>query len=256
MNLRELREVLLDFAQNPCKSWGELPSGVQFMDGTAASLAITQGDRNTARIQSGTFSSAQDEDFRRQLERVESGGGTAVFDPILPELLEFEATCQDCQKKFASSWADALHCYNCSLQRLCPPLPGRQVQHWWYRDDRLWTLQVHGDVGFHNELHYWWYNRISGGNVSHQGLVAYRTPEGVIKKLVLTTVARNAHCRYRFVFDLETDTTLCYKGPNTKVNDDECTRPAQEITPAEPLTLVIDFVVGMVPAFMLYKHLP
>lgn len=255
MQLDTLEKAMLDFAANPCKSWGDTRGGEQFMDGCQASVIVGQSDRNTARLLSGTYTQAQHDDFDRQLAQVESGGhGTPYFSSLVPDVLEYQPTCVDCGKPFASCLNDADTCYDCCLKRLCPPLPGRQVSHWWKHDDGLWTLQVHGDVGFHNELHYWWSNHNTGSNVGHQGLIAYRTPEGAIKKLVFTTASQNANRRYRIVWDLEARTTKFFTATRASVVDDTYTPKETELNDLDPF--VLDFIVAMTPAFMLYKHRP
>ena len=255
MRLEILQAIMLDFATNPCKSWGDLPNDVQFLDGHQASVTIEQSDRNTARLQSGTYTPAQLGYFNHQLAQVEgSGCGTAYFDSYMPDSLEFEHTCTGCQKPFASCLADADTCYECCLKRLCPPLPGRQIHHRWKHDDGIWDLEVHGDVGFHNEIHYWWSNHNTGSNVGHQGLVAYRTPEGSIKKLVFTTAAQSAYRRYQIVWDLEANTTKFYMAARASVNDDTYTPKQAELDELDPF--ILDFIVAMTPAFMLYAHWP
>jgi hypothetical protein len=109
-------------------------------------------------------------------------------------------------------------------------------------------------VGFHNEIHYWWSNSNTGSNVGHQGLIAYRTPEGTIKKLVFTTAAQNAYRRYRIIFDLEAKTTKFYTAPRDSVNNNEYTPKQTELEELDPF--ILDFIVGMMPAFMLYEHRP
>lgn len=255
MRLEILKSAMLDFAKNPCKSWGDLPNGEQFMNGHQASVTVEQSDRNTARMQSGTYTQAQYDDFNRQLAQVErTGYGTARFGYDMPDSLEFTRTCENCQKPFASCLADAVHCYDCCLKRLCPPLPGRQIQHWWHHEDRLWTLQVHGDVGFWNELTYWWSNVNTGSNVGHQGLVAYRTAEGTIKKLVFTTASQTANRRYRIVWDMEANTTKFFTAARASVNDDMYTPAQTELEELDPF--ILDFIVAMTPAFMLLAHRP
>jgi hypothetical protein len=113
---------------------------------------------------------------------------------------------------------------------------------------------VHGDVGFHNEIHYWWSNSNTGSNVEHQGLIAYRTPESIIKKLVFTTAATNAYRRYRIVWDLEAKTTKFYTVARASVNDDMYTPVQTELEELDPF--VLDFIVAMTPAIMLYEHRP
>jgi len=256
MRFETLQAAMLDFATNPCKSWGDLPNGEQFLDGKPASVTIEQSDRNTARLGSGTYTQAQYDDFDRQLAQVESSGyGTPYFSGLMPDVLEFQSTCVNCRKPFASCLDDADTCYDCCLKRLCPPLPGRQVSHWWHHDDdRLWTLQVHGDVGFHNEVHYWWSNRNTGSNVGHQGLIAYRTSEGTIKKLVFTTASQGANRRYQIVWDLEAKTAEFYSCARASVNDDMYTPRSTKLDELDPF--ILDFIVAMTPAFMLYQHRP
>ena len=255
MRLETLKWAMLDFAQDPCKSWGSLSDGEQFLDGQQASVTVEQSDRNTARLDSGTYDREQFDSFNQMLAEVEHAGyGTARFYGGLPSTLEFSPICTKCQKQFASSLADADTCYECCLKRLCPPLPGRQIRHWWYHEENLWSLTLHGDVGFHNELTYWWSNRNSGGNTHHQGLVVHRTCEGVVKKLVFTTAAENANCRYRIVWDLEADTTKFYTASRADVHDNMYTPVQTELDELDPF--VLDFIVAMTPSFMLYVHRP
>src|SRR5690348_4892029 len=116
MRLEILQTIMLDFATNPCKSWGDLENGEQFLDGHQASVTIEQSDRNTARLLSGTYTHDQLDDFDHQLAAVETNGyGTARFNSYMPDSLEFLHTCVKCEKPFASCLADADTCYHCHL---------------------------------------------------------------------------------------------------------------------------------------------
>ena len=256
MQLDTLKAVLIDFANDPCKSWGGLRDGEQFMNGSPARVAIEQGDRNTARLLSGTYTASQLGDFERQLGSVETAGhGTAYFGNFIPDALEYSPTCVNCNTPFASSLREADTCYNCCLLRLCPTLPGRHFQHWWGLDrDSLWTLYVFGDVGFHDTATYWWHNRNSGGNTGHQALVVSRAADGSIKRLVFTTVSQNAQRRYRIIWDLEAQTTRFFTCPRRYVNDDEYTPRSTELDELD--ALVLDLIVAMTPEFMIYNHRP
>jgi hypothetical protein len=170
VDINVLKKTLLDFATNPDKSWGDAtdgwgnPGGID--DTRVVRVSAEQGDRNTARMNSGTYTSEQYADFDYQLGIVErTGSGTAYFpgDPDnLPDDLP-ECICTQCRKSFRSCKGYG-NCYHCELDRLCPPLPGRHINAHWNRDE--WSLEAFGDIGFHNKLTFWWSN-LKGGSVSY-----------------------------------------------------------------------------------------
>jgi hypothetical protein len=223
------------------------------MEGRQASVTVEQADRNTARLHSGTYLPRQYIAYNRQLAAVELSGGMAYFDSYMPDKLEFSPICTDCGTSFPSCKSDAERCYNCWIVRLCPPLPGVHFRHWWGSTE-VWSLQVHGDVGFSNETNYWWYNHNSSGNTGHQGLIAYRDSEGTIKKLVFTTAAQNAYQRYRITWDLEANTATFSTSPWPYVNDSEYAPKEEVLDELDPF--VLDFIIGMIPAEMLHIHRP
>lgn len=255
MDLDRLRLTLIDFADSPCKGWGKTTDGTDVLVGQRSSVPIEQADRNTARLHSGTFTAEQFASFEAQCALVEQHPGTtAYFDSSIPEGLEYSHECQGCCKTFASCQSDANMCYDCVLRTLCPELPWQQVNHHWFYNDHEWTMQVFGDIGWHNELTFWWSNRNSGGNACHQGLTVTRNWNGSIKRMIFSTVAVNAKLRYRIIFHLETRTTKFLVSPNTSVNDNAYSQPSTEVDELDPRAL--DFIIAMMPAFMIQAHRP
>jgi hypothetical protein len=258
VDINVLKKTLLDFATNPDKSWGDAtdgwgnPGGID--DTRVVRVSAEQGDRNTARMNSGTYTSEQYADFDYQLGIVErTGSGTAYFpgDPDnLPDDLP-ECICTQCRKSFRSC-KGYCNCYHCELDRLCPPLPGRHINAHWNRDE--WSLEAFGDIGFHNKLTFWWSNRNSGGNAQHQGLTLYRDRDGEATKMVFTTSATNARRRYRITFDLKGGSVSYSTCGRSGVNDDMYTSRYEELDELDPL--VLDFILAMAPSWMLFEHRP
>jgi len=263
MELTTLRQTLINFAGDPSKSWGQASDGwgnpTDINSGREARVSVEQADRNTARLNSGTYTQAQYDDFDRQLGQVERGElGTAVFsgDPHnLPGAMPV-LVCVDCDTEFMTTKTDyskPVRCYDCELKRLCPALPGEHIRCFWRRDDG-WSMEAHGDVGFHNEMNFWWCNHNSGGNASHQGLVVRRDQEGKITKVILSTVASAANCCYDITFDLEANTIGYAVRDRRDVQLDNVYAKRTELEELDPI--VLDLVVAMVPTWMLYIHRP
>ena len=254
MELKMLRQTLINFVENPSESWGQARGGdmqpIDITKGFQVRVTIEQGDINSARCNSGTYTEEQNADFDRQCANVEQMGfGTAYFSGNpndLPDSVP-ERTCSCCDKTFRSAHTyESVRCYDCEINSICPMLPGRHIRANWNHD--VWHLTAFGDVGFHNEMTYWWYNRNSHGNTAHQGLVVKRTNEGAIRKMVFSTAAVTANRCYVITFDLEADTVTFAVRKTRYVNTEGC---GEEIGPD---TLVLDFIVAMTPAWMLFKH--
>lgn len=255
MELITLRQTLVNFVENPSESWGQAHGGdlqpIDLTKGFQARVTIEQGDINTARCNSGTYTEEQNADFNLQCSTVERiGYGTAYFSGNpndLPDTVP-ERICP-CGKKFRSAHTDEdIICYECNLAIMCPMLPGRHIKAYWDHD--VWHLTAFGDVGFHNEMTYWWYNRNSHGNTAHQGLVVKRTKEGAIRTIVFSTAAVTANRCYVITFDLEANTTTLSVRKTRYVNAEGCGEPL------ELDNLVLDFMVAMTPAWMLFEHRP
>jgi len=259
MLLTTLRQTLINFAGNPDESWGTPTSGESPTSASAGGVArvpIEQADRNTARLSSGAYTPGQYAAFDHQLGQLEqSGSGTARF-PGNPDGLPVqvpERKCATCGKTFRSVHADEkVNCYNCVLDQLCPALPGRHIRCHWRRDG--WRMEAFGDVGFRNELTYWWSNENSGGNASHQGLVVRRDQEGAILKMVLSTVASTALCCYDVTFDL-VENTIRFASRNRRtvnLDDTHGKRVVLEVLD----DIVFDLILAMLPSRMIYAHRP
>jgi len=264
---RGLREVLLNFIGNPNKSWGEPDDGdgkpVDLKVGKQVRRTPDQSDINAARLKSGTYTQEQNRDYGKQVCETEYRSGTAPtpYFPGDPDELPTsipERTCSQCGKIFRSAKTDeTIRCFNCSLEALCPVLPGRRIIAYWRRDG--WLLEGFGDIGFHNEMTFRWSNRTSGGNVCHQSLTVYRTGEGGIRKLVLSTVASAAERCYQVTFDLETDSVkfACADDVSRISSDDvRDDNYAKFVEMKELDNVVLDLMVAMIPSWMLYTHYP
>lgn len=265
---RGLREVLLNFVDNPNKSWGEPDDGngnpVDLKVGEQIRRTPDQADINTARLNSGTYTPEQHDNFWRQVCQTENRSGIAPTprfpgDPDeLPASIP-ERTCSQCGKTFRSvKTKEEVKCFDCSLEALCPVLTGRHIRAYWRRDG--WWLECFGDIGFHNKMTFRWSNRTSGGNVCHQALTVYRTTEGDIRKLVFSTLASAAECCYRVTFDLEADSI---KFARTK--DKVCTIKSDDVRDNNYANfveikkldnIVLDLMVAMIPSWMLYTYHP
>ena len=267
INIRTLQGTLLNFVANPNESWGEPDDGngnpVDLKAGEQIRRTPDQADINTARLNSGTYTPDQKDDFWQQVCKTEHRSGTAPTpcfpgDPDeLPTSIP-ERTCSQCGKTFRSAKTDKkVKCFNCSLEALCPVLPGRHIRAYWDRDG--WWLEGFGDIGFHNEMTFRWSNRTSGGNVCHQSLTVHRTAEEGIRKLILSTVASAAKRCYMATFDLETDSIKFARADNVccivsdDVRDDNYTKFV-EMKKLDDV--VLDLMVAMLPSWMLYKHYP
>jgi len=264
MNIHTLRGTLLNFIGNPNESWGEPNDGngnpVDLKMGEQVSRTSDQADINTARMNSGTHTPEQKDDFWKQVCQTEHRGGTAYFpgDPDdLPADIP-EKTCSQCGKTFRSvKTEEKVKCFNCSLDELCPVLPSRHIRAYWRRDG--WWLEGFGDIGFRNEMVLQWSNQTSGGNVCHQRLEVYRTAEGKVRKLVLSTVASQAKCCYRVAFDFEKDAIKFARTDNAiSIKSDDVTdhNYAKFVELKELDDLVLDLMVAMIPSWMLYAHHP
>ncbi len=256
MQIDRLRRVLERFIDNPGTGWGAGTDGNGGpFDTMGCKTRVTpeQADFNTARLNSGSYRPAQLQDFNDQLRVVEQCGcGTAYFagSPYeLPDEIP-ERLCS-CGKMFRSvKTEEDVVCYDCNINRLCPVLPGRHLRGWWKRE--LWTLQMFGDVGFHNEMTYWWYNQNSAGNVCHQGLVVKRDVNGKIRSMRLSTIASLSRTCYIISFNYEAGpddkpftvsalkSTTVNNGGYGKVIDTE-----------QPDPLMLDFVAAKLPSWML-----
>lgn len=258
MNLRFLEKLLLDFVQDPNKSWGE---PAEIIKGKSIRLQVEPGDRNSARIASGTYTPEQYADFNRQLGEVEMGHiRTAYFpgDPSnLPKHIP-ERVCQ-CGRVFRSERTEEdVECYECNLDRFCITGTDPGVKMHWLRDP--WTLEAHSRVDPNRYMEFWWYNRNSGGNNCHQALQVYRDEQGAVSRLVFSSfVAQTRYC-YRFEFN---------KGQSevkmAQVKDVECIKSDDftadnysqffnELWKLDPI--VLDLLLAMLPSWMLYAHTP
>jgi len=258
--LETLQKTLLSFANNPSQTWGVptdgsgAPTGIS--TGIEARVTVQQADRNTARLNSGTYTQEQYDNFNLQLAQVERTGSRAARFPGdpdgLPESMS-EYTCS-CGERFRTCLIEPhVRRYQCNLDRLCPVLPGRHIRAYWRRGDG-WKMEVHGDVGFRNEMTFWWSNDNSGGNASHQGLTVHRDDKGVIRKLVFSTVASNANRCYVVTFNVAAYSTVtcAYYNSRSLVNDSFVKPVAvQEFDP-----LVVDLIIAMLPSWMLFAHRP
>lgn len=260
MELQTLRQILVNFVNDPNKSWGQATDGNQnptdIATGREVRVPQEQSDRNTARLRSGSYTHEQYDDFFRQCDAIDQGShGTARFagDPdTLPEDVP-ERTCYLCTKTFRSQTGkdEPVMCYHCSLNDLCPVLPGRQIRAEWRRDE--WWLTGFGDIGYRNELTFWWYPRGSHSNVGHQALEVKRDRQSIIHKMELWTADYEARRCYVIIFDFDTD-TISYATTNGRYVD-EAARGLK--TKAETFDqATIDFIVGKVPAWMLDSHRP
>lgn len=264
MNIRTLQGTLLNFIGNPNESWGEPNDGngnpVDLKLGKQVCRTPDQADINTARLNSGTYTLEQKEDFWEQVCHIEHHGGTAYFSgnpDQLPADIP-ERTCSQCGRTFRSVKTDEkVQCFDCSLVELCPVLPGRHIRAYWRHDG--WRLEVFGDIGFCNEMSFSWSNRTSGGNVCHQDLEVYRTAEGKVLKLVLSTFASAAKRCYRVTFDLEADSVKFTRVDNVcrimsgDIRDDNY---AEFVEMKELDDVVLDLMVAMIPSWMLHAHHP
>lgn len=263
---RGLQETLLNFVGNPNESWGEPNDGngnpVDLKMGEQIRRSSDQSDINTARLNSGTYTPEQKDDFWRQVCQTEHRSGTAPtpYFPGDPDDLPTstpERICSQCGKTFRSVTDEKAKCFNCSLEALCPVLPGRHIRAYWRRDG--WWLECFGDIGFRNEMTFRWSNRTSGGNVCHQSLTVYRTAEGNVRKLIFSTVASAAKRCYRVMFDLEADAVKFARADNVcrivsdDVRDDNY---AKCVEMKELDDVVLDLMVAMLPSWMLYTHYP
>lgn len=256
MQLVTLRQTLVNFANDPDASWGKATDGwgksASVLTGKPARVPVEQGDRNTARLISGTYTKEQYDDFTRQCAQIErQGSGVACFsgDPNNLPIGVPQRTCTQCKKSFRSVNIDLeAKCYDCVLDRLCPSLPGRRVRCFWRRDN--WSMEAFGTT---NEPTFWWSNRNSGGNASHQGLEVYRHQNGGIRRLVLATVASNAHNCYRVAWDMESDTTKYFLYNRASVTIDMYGK----LTEVQAFDdIAVDLVVAMMPDWMTYTHRP
>lgn len=264
MNIRTLQGTLLNFVGNPNESWNEPNDGngnpVDLKVGEQVRRTPDQADINTARLNSGTYTPEQHDDFWKEVCATEHRGGTVYF-PGDPDGLSAdipERTCSQCSKAFRSvKTEEKVKCFNCCMDELCPMLPGRHIQAYWRRDG--WWLEAFGDTGFHNKMTFRWSNRTSVGNTCHQSLEVHRTAEGNIHKLVLSTVASTAERCYRVTFDLEAHSVKFSHADNVcdirsdDVRDDKYAK----FTEMDELDgIVLDLVVAMIPSWMLYSHHP
>jgi len=267
MKLNLLLQTLINFAGNPNESWGEPNDGhsnpTDINVGKPARVNTEQADRNTARLNSGTYTKEQYDDFYRKLGAVDRGEhGTAYFSgepDNLPESVP-ERTCTQCQKTFRSANTDAeVKCYACCLDELCPMLPGRHITAYWRRDE--WRMEAHGDVGFRNEMSFFWHNSNSMGNTCHQGLVVHRNTKGVIQKIVFSTVSSRARRCYTVTFNRETNSVTLARadgGYNIRSSDvtDSNYSKFVEVEMEEIDDLILDLMEAKLPSWMLYKHRP
>ena len=265
MKLELLRRTLINFVGKPNESWGEPTDGhgnpSDINTGKQARVNVEQSDRNTARINSGTYTKEQYDDFYRQLDGVERHGrGTAYFsgDPDnLPESLP-ERECPQCEKAFRSAKADwKAKCYSCCLEELCPALPGKHITAYWRRDE--WRMEAHGDIGFRNEMTFEWYNSNSHGNTCHQGVVVHRNADGAIRKLVFSTVASRSRRCYTVTFDREANSVKFARADNVsniRTSDVADNNYAKFVAMEELDDLVLDLMEAKLPSWMLYKHRP
>jgi len=265
MKLNLLLQTLINFVGNPNESWGEPNDGygnpTDINVGKPARVNTEQADRNTARLNSGTYTKEQYDDFYRQLGAVErSGSGTAYFSGDPDNLSESipERTCSQCNKTFRSANIDTkVKCYACCLDQLCPVLPGRHIIAYWRRDE--WRMEAHGDVGFRNEMTFFWHNSNSHGNVCHQGLVVHRDKKGTIRKLVFSTVSSRARRCYAVTFDREVNSIkLAYADKVSSIrSSDVADNNYTKFVAMEDLDdVVLDLMEAMLPSWMLYKHRP
>ena len=264
MKLNLLLQTLINFVGKPNESWGEPTDGngkpADINTGQQARVTVEQADRNTARLNSGTYTKEQYDDFDHQLGQVERDGrGTAYFsgDPNgLPANVP-ERACS-CGKTFRSAKTDdEVKCYECNLDQLCPVLPGRHVTAYWRRDE--WRLHAFGDIGFHNEMTFQWYNSNSHGNVCHQGLVVHRNTNGTIRKLVFSTVASRSRRCYAVTFDREANSIKFARVDNVSSirSSDVADNSYSKFVAMEELDdIVLDLMEAMLPSWMLYKHRP
>lgn len=264
---RGLQELLLDFVGNPNKSWGEPNDGngnpVDIQVGEQVRRTPDQSDINTARLNSGTYTPEQHDNFWQQVCQTENRSGIAPTpcfpgDPDELPASILETTCSQCGKTFRSvKTEEKVKCFDCSLGELCPVLPGRHIMAFWRRDG--WWMEGWGDIGFHNEMNFRWSNQTSGGNVCHQSLAVHRTAEGNIQKLVLSTVASAAERCYKVTFDLEADSIKFARVDNVcsiKSDDVRHDNYAKFIEMNELDDIVLDLMVAMLPSWMLYTHHP
>lgn len=259
MELHTLRQILVSFVSDPSKSWGQATDGnqnpVDITTGREVRVRQEQSDCNTARLQSQSYTYKQYDDFFRQCDQIEQQGhGTARFsgDPDnLPEEIP-ERTCYLCIKTFRSQSKDdePVMCYHCNLDRLCPVLPGREIRAYWRRAE--WWLSADGDIGDRNKVTFCWHHNRSHSNVGHQALNVKRDRQSVIHKMELWTADSSANRCYVVIFDLDADTIIYATTTNRYVDG-----PASHLNKnaAEAFdTKIIDFIVGMVPEWMLKIH--
>lgn len=269
--LEMILATLKNFAENPNESWGEPTDGwgnpTDISIGKEARVTVEQGDRNTARICSGTYTEEQYADFEQQLARVEqTGGGTAVFpgDPgSLPSSL-CVLECPKCHNAFWTSYeVIGTLCYTCNLDKLCPVLPGRHITARWKRDE--WSMEAHGDIGFKNEIEFRWYNQNGNGNVCHQGLTVRRSEDGKIRTLIFSTIAFGTSKCYTVTHEFANFDKAPYKAASTKfavrdsisVSFDEYEYRYKKVLNDKPFDdLVICLMRAMMPQWMLFKHRP
>jgi len=141
-------------------------------------------------------------------------------------------------------------------------LPGRQISDHWRYDD--WRLDAYGDVGFSNQMTFFWYNSNSRGNMGHQGLVVYRNEKMVIKKMVFSTVAERSRRCYTITFQVYErmldPVTVAFaradKVSEIRSNDVADRYYAKFVDMEELDELVLDLIVAMLPSWMLNKHRP
>lgn len=266
---RGLQEVLLNFVDNPNKSWGELNDGngnpVDLKVGKQVRRTPDQTDINAARLNSGTYTPEQEADWGQQVCQTENRSGTAPTpcfpgDPDeLPTSIP-ERNCSQCGKTFRSvKTKKEVKCFNCSLEALCPVLPGLHIMAFW-KNCKGWWLEgfCHFDDP-HNKMTFRWSNRTSGGNICHQNLEVYRTADGKVRKLVLSTVASAAERCYKVTFDLETDSVrfACADNVSTIRSDDVKDGNYAKFIEMEKFdNVVLDLMVAMIPSWMLYTYYP
>jgi hypothetical protein len=254
MHIVELKNILTSFAEDPHQIWGvgtdDFGNHVNINHGELTRFPITQGDRNTARIISGTYTQEQSDAYTRHELRVGPEHAHFSGDPYsLPDSVP-ERNCLNCGQSFRTQKANEQGlCYSCTLDVLCPPDPYRRIT--CFCSYGLWTLEAFGDEGISNEVKIRWYNRDSFANLAHQSLVVQRDKNRNILKLIFSTYAESANRRYEVIFDIAAGTTKFQSKQSFMDSRDQDVTPIEDLDP-----VVLDLMIAMFPTWMLYAHRP
>ena len=199
MDLDSLKALVLSIVDNPRNFWGEPTSEHE----EQSRVQVEQGDVNTARLSSGTYTQEDLDSFNRQESEIEAKGitGSAPFfggsPDHLPESIP-ERLCSKCGKTFRSvRTEEKVDCFNCVLDRLCPELPW--IWHTATFKREGWDLQLFEQRGRRQHLRF--------GNSPHcypqeNGICAYFS-EGKLFRVSIAAAKKDTRMMHEISWDLE-----------------------------------------------------